>query len=150
MISLQNINDFFNRKSIAVVGVSTDRRKFGYSAFKELKDKGYSVIPVNPKLKEIEGTVCYPAISDIPGNIDSVLLVVQPDQTDIIVKEAFKLGIKRIWMQQGAESESAIKFCEENGIDVIHHQCVLMFADPVKGFHKFHKTICRIFRKLPS
>jgi predicted CoA-binding protein len=53
-------------------------------------------------------------------------------------------------MQQGSESEKAINYCNENGIDVIHGECILMFAEPVESIHKFHKWLWKIFGKLPK
>jgi len=65
------------------------------------------------------------------------------------VKEAASAGIKRIWMQTGAESAPAIEYCKANGISVIHGECILMFAEPAETFHRMHRTVRRLFGKLP-
>jgi hypothetical protein len=85
------------------------------------------VFPVNPKLEELEGLKCFKSLSDIPVKPDVVNIVVPPAITEKTAAEALKLGIKRIWMQPGAESEKAVKFCEDNGMQVIYGVCVMVY-----------------------
>ena len=110
----------------AVVGATPKREKYGYKIFKSLREAGYKVYAVNPNHKEIEGERCYASLSELPEKPDVVDIVVPPAVTEQIVREAHRLGIKKIWMQPGAESEEAIKFCEEHGISVIHGLCVML------------------------
>ncbi len=63
-------------------------------------------------------------LKELEGKIDGIVNVVSPSQTSEVVKEANEIGIKNIWMQQGSESEEAIKYCQENGINEIHKECV--------------------------
>jgi hypothetical protein len=144
------VTNFLKNKSIAVVGVSRDKRKFGYIAYKNLKDKGYKVIPVNPNVDTIDSEQCYPNLSSIKGNIEGVLLVVPPQQSEKAVKEAHNLGIKSIWFQQGSSSDEGIKFCEANNMSVVSGECIMMFTEPVESFHKFHRWVWKIFGKLPA
>ena len=60
------------------------------------------------------------------------------------------LGVKNIWMQQGSESENAIEFCNKNEINVIHGECILMFAEPVKSIHSFHRWVNKLIGKYPN
>ena len=71
-------------------------------------------------------------------------------QTEMVVKEANEIGVKNVWMQQGSESDEAIKYCKENGINEIHKECILMFADPVNSIHGFHRWIWKVIGKLPN
>ena len=82
--------------------------------------------PVNPKLDEIEGSKVYHTLSDIPEKVDVVDFVVPPPVTEEILKECKKLGLTRIWLQPGAESEQAIQYCVDNGMKVLHDVCVMM------------------------
>src|SRR3989304_1391455 len=100
MISRATVQDFLKQKKIAVVGASRSGKGFGNIALKELKAKGYSVYPVNPNAQTIGGEPCYPSLSALPDKVDGVLIVVPPDETDTVVREAYKAGIRRIWMQQ--------------------------------------------------
>ncbi len=121
----QLIEDFLSRRVFAIVGATRKKEKYGYRIFRILKDAGYKVYPVNPKYDEIEGERCYASLSELPEKPDVVDIVVPPDVTEIIVREAHELGINRIWMQPGSESASAIKFCEDNGMLVLHNVCVM-------------------------
>jgi len=69
---------------------------------------------------------CYPALSDIPVKVDVGDIVVPPEVAEEVVREAKMLGLERIWLQPGAESEAVIKFCQENGMRVVYNVCVMM------------------------
>ena len=121
------IKKFLNKKNIfAVVGASRDPKKYGYQVYKDLKEAGYKVYPVNPNADEILGDRCYPDLGDLPTKPNVVDVVVLPKVTEEIVKTCKRLGITKVWMQPGSESETAIKFCDENGIDVVHGVCVMV------------------------
>ncbi len=150
MVSRKTVEDFFSSEKLAVVGVSRNGKKFGRSAFKELKAKGYKVFPVNPNADKIDGETCYPNLNSLPEKADGAVIVVQPSEAEKVVREAAEAGIKKVWFQQGSLSNEAISFCENNGINAIYGECVLMFAEPVAGFHKFHRTVKKILRKLPK
>ena len=144
MTSKKLVEDFLSEKNIAVVGVSRTGKGFGYTAYKELRSKGYNVYSVNPNAHDIEGEKCYPSLLALQGKVDAAVLVVPP-----FVKDAHSAGIKKIWMQQGSESDEAIVFCEESGIDVIHNECILMFAEPSAFIHRAHKWVWGVIGKLP-
>ena len=124
---MQNlINEFMSQKRFAIVGATDDPNKYGHEIFKNLRSRGYEVYPVNPRLNELEGVRCHPAVSDIPVKVDVVDIVVPPEVAEEVVKEAKRLGLERIWLQPGAESEAAIKFCQDNGMKVVYNVCVMM------------------------
>lgn len=115
---------------------------------RELVKRGYQVSVVHPKVAEIDGVRCVPSVSALPDDVGGLVLVVPPEQTEKLVREAAALGIRHIWMQQGAESSAAIELCGANGIDLVHGQCILMFAEPA-GIHRFHHFIWKLLGKLP-
>ena len=116
-----------NRRNIfAVVGASRNPQKYGYQVYRDLKNAGYKVYPVNPNAEEILGARCYPSLENLPINPDVVDVVVPPRVTERIVKTCKKLGITKVWMQPGSESETAIEFCDDNSIDVVHGVCVMI------------------------
>jgi len=114
------------RNVFAVVGASRDPEKYGHQVFKDLRNAGYEVYPVNPNSNEILRENCYPSLEALPVKPDVVDLVVPPKVTEQIVKTCRKLGISKVWMQPGSESEEAIHFCGKNGIDVVHGVCVMV------------------------
>lgn len=121
------IKEFLDKRNIfAVVGASRNPKKYGHQVYRDLKEAGYEVYPVNPNAEEILGDKCYPGIEYLPARPDVVDVVVPPKVTEEIVKTSKKLGITKVWMQPGSESESTIKFCYNNGIDVIHSVCVMI------------------------
>ena len=120
------IKEFLLQKSFAVVGSFRDESKYAYKILKDLKNKGYEVYPVNPKIKEVEGLKCYPTVMDIPVIVDVVDIVTPPQVTEQIVRECLRKGISRVWMQPGAESDTAIKFCQNNNIKVIYNACIML------------------------
>lgn len=120
------IKEFMAQKRFAVVGATDNPQKYGNQIVKNLKSRGYEVYPVNPKLKKVEGLTCYSSLADIPVKVDVVDFVVPPHVTEEILKECKELGLSRIWLQPGSESETAIAFCHENNLKVVHGVCVMM------------------------
>jgi hypothetical protein len=148
--SQATIDSFVQSKEIAVIGVSRSGEKFGNTIFRELRDKGYAVYPVNPHADEIEGTRCYQSVRELPNAVDGIVVVVKPEQSEQVVREAAAAGIEKVWLQQGAESREALAACDELGIPVVSRNCILMFAEPVESIHKFHRFLRRIFGKMPA
>ncbi|MFH1198319.1 MAG: CoA-binding protein [bacterium] len=144
------VDDFISQKKFAVVGVSRNSQKFGNAVFRELKAKDYSVFPINPNALEINGEKCYANLSQLPEQVDGVILTIPHAKTLPVVREAYKLGINRIWFQNGSVSEDSIKYCDENGMKYVKGECILMFAEPVGAFHKVHRFIWKMFGKLPK
>jgi len=120
------IEDFINRRVWAVVGASQNPAKYGYKIVQDLSSAGYKVYPVNPKGGEIEGIPVYRSLRELPEKPEVVDIVVPPQVTEEVVKECKELGLTRIWMQPGAESEKAIRYCEENGLQVVYGVCAMV------------------------
>ena len=148
MTSQESVEGFLALDTVAIAGVSRNGKGFGNAVLKDLTGKGYEVLPVHPEAQEVGGVPCSPSLAALPKPVAGLVLVVPPAQTEQLVREARDAGISRIWMQQGAESTEAIRFCEENGIDVVHGECIMMFAQPT-GIHRFHRWINGVFGKLP-
>ncbi|NOY58557.1 MAG: CoA-binding protein [Calditrichaeota bacterium] len=131
MTAFPAIDQFLVLKNIAIVGASQNRSKYGNIVYRDLRAKGYRVVPVNPKSAEIEGDKCYPNLHAIPEKVDGIVIIVPPERTESVVREAEKAGIRHIWMQPGAESEAAIRFCQEKGMNVIFDRCVMVESRPI-------------------
>jgi len=120
------IKEFMSQKRFAVVGATDNPQKYGNQIVKNLKNRGYEVYPVNPRLKELEGLSCYPGLAVIPVKVDVVDFVVPPEATKEILKQCKELGLSRIWFQPGSESETPITYCHENNLKVVHSVCVML------------------------
>jgi predicted CoA-binding protein len=126
-INQKIIDEFLDKKNIfAVVGVSKESEKYGNKVYFDLKQAGYNVYPVNPNATKISGNRCYSRLRELPTLPDVVDIVVPPKITKEIVKECRDLGIDKVWMQPGSESDDAIGFCRENGIKVLYGICVML------------------------
>lgn len=150
MKSLNPIKNFIAQKNIAVVGVSSSGKGFGTAVFNHLKENDYYVYPVNINGGNYKQEKLYKNLSEISETIDGVVTVVPPAETEKVLKDVVQLGIKNVWMQQGSESKQAIEFCKENNLNAVYGECILMFAEPVKSIHSFHRWIWKLIGKYPS
>lgn len=141
---------FVGLKKLAVLGVSRQGKKFGNIAYKELKTKGYSLFPVHPNLDQLQGDACYKSLKELPQPVDGVLITIAPEKTAQAVRDAYEAGIKNIWIQQGSQTDEAVKFCRDKGLNCIANECILMFAEPVKFPHTIHRFVWRCIGKLPK
>lgn len=114
-------------KTIAVIGASTNRRKYGNIILRDLARKGYEVIPVNPVQKEVEGMPVVHRLSDLPKNTDLLVFVVPAFVGIDMAREAIALGFTRLWFQPGAESGDIIQLLESSE-DIVgrYHDCVML------------------------
>lgn len=147
---MENILKFLALKKIAVVGVSRSGSGFGLSVYNHLRERGYSVYAINRKGGFSGKIKLFTSLFEIGEQLDGIVTVVPPGETEIIVQEAHDLGIKNIWMQLGSNSKNAIDFCIEKKINLVHNECVMMFAEPVNSIHKFHRWINKITGKYPK
>jgi len=112
--------------SWAVVGVSQDREKFGNKIYRDLRDAGYTVYALHPKLTEVEGDPCYAKLADLPALPDVVNVVVPPQAALGVVAECAALGIKNLWLQPGSESEAVIEAAYDAGLTLVHNACIMI------------------------
>lgn len=149
MVTIKQIADFLETGPVAVAGVSRNPKKFGFTAFKELKEKGLNVIPVNPEADEILGIKAYNRIADLPPDVKSLLVLTKKDKTEKVVKEALEKGINNIWIQQMSDSKAALTELEGKNVNLITGECILMHYKP-HSIHKFHRLLRKIFGSLPK
>lgn len=149
MAALKQIEEFMASTPVALIGVSRDPKKFGHAAFKELKQKGLDIIPVNPLTDEILGIKTYRDVKSLPPEVKGVIIMTKKDKTAAVVKEAREKGIRNIWIQQMADSKEALKDLEGSGINYITGECILMHYKP-HSIHKFHKAVRKLFGVFPK
>ncbi len=149
MATLFQIEQFLTAGPVALVGVSRNPKKFGYAAFKELKDKGMKIIPVNPYASEILGEKVFPDIKSLPSEVRSIIIMTKKDKTLSMVKEAREKGLTNIWIQQYADSPESVRELEGTDINYITGRCILMHYKP-DGMHKFHKSLSKFFGFYPK
>ena len=143
------IEDFLSRPAMALFGMSRSGKKFGNYAYRALVAKRYRVYPVHPTASSIDGIRCYSRLSELPERVNAVLVVVPPPQAVDVIRDAAAVGIRHVWLQQGAESPEAVRVGAELGLDVVAGECILMFAQPT-GIHKAHRWLRQITHRLPA
>ena len=92
-------------KTVAVVGASCDRNKFGNKALRAFVAEGYTVFAINPNEESVEGLQTYASVLDVPGPIDMATVYVQPEVAHSLLAEFEQKQIPEIWINPGAESD---------------------------------------------
>ena len=103
--------------SIAIIGASKDRKKFGNKAVRAYKSQGYEVFPINPKEKEIEGLKTYPSILKTPKTPDLASLYLPPEIGIKVISEVAQAGVKVVYINPGAESQELIAKAKKLGLE---------------------------------
>jgi uncharacterized protein len=144
-----SVERFMASRRIAIAGVSRSGRGFGNAVLKDLRGKGYEVRVVHPEAAQIAGEPCSPSLELLAGAVDALMLITPPSSTETLVRQAAAAGIRRVWMQPGAESEDAIRYCEEEGIEAVHGLCILMYAEPAMWMHRAHRFVRHLAHTAP-
>lgn len=150
MVTKKQIEDFLSLKTLAVIGVSRDDKKFGNAIYRELKRKNYCVYPVHKELETYEGDACYKDLKSLPYIPDGLVVSANKQKALDIVKEAHQAGIKNIWLLLMSDSKEAVEYCTGNGINLIYKQCMFMHLEPVDSIHKFHRFVKKLFGRMPK
>jgi predicted CoA-binding protein len=141
------IKTFIENKKVAVVGASRQGNKFGNAAGKELQARGYEVFYIHPEAKEINGDPTYPNLDSVKEKADTAWVCVPPKSGEAVLRQAAEAGIKKVWLQMGADSPELIDLGAELNLDLVAGKCILMYAEPVRSFHKFHQVIWKMIGK---
>jgi predicted CoA-binding protein len=107
-------------KTVAVVGASNDRQKFGNKALRAFQAEGHTVIPINPHETQVEGIKAYASVLDVPGPIDMATVYVQPEIAATLLDEFERKHIPEIWINPGAEDGRLMREAKRRGLNVIY------------------------------
>jgi hypothetical protein len=105
--------------SVAIIGASSARHKFGNKAVRAFLRQGWTVYPVNPNEPVIEGLTSYPSVTAIPGPVDRASLYLPPAIGIDVLDEIQRKGIRELWVNPGAESDALIEKAERLGLETI-------------------------------
>lgn len=103
-------------KSVAVIGASPDRHKFGNKAVRAFAEAGYAVYPITPHHTAIEGFTAYRSVVDVPGPLDMITIYVPAAIGEQLVDEIARAGAGEIWINPGAESDALIAGFRARGL----------------------------------
>lgn len=125
--------EILRRKSkatrIAVVGASNAPYKYGNVIVRDLVAKGYTVLPVNPKEKEIAGLPAYPDLASVPGPVHLVDVVTPPDVTRRVLEEAARLGLPAVWLQDGSYDDEALAVAAAGPYKTVYEACIMVVSN---------------------
>ena len=113
---------------IAVVGATDHPGKYGGTIYRNLKAKGYRVVPVNPLRSTVDGDRCYPTLADLAETPDIVNIVVPPVRTMRVIEQAAALGDVAVWIQPGAADASVRARVDELGMPSLIDACIMVQA----------------------
>ncbi len=106
-----------SKPTVAVVGASADRSKYGNKSVRAHLAQGYDVFPVNPKGEPIEGLKTYRTISEVPVALDRVSLYLPPEAGLKVIEEIAKKGTRELFLNPGSESEPLIAKAAQLGLN---------------------------------
>lgn len=111
-------------RSVAVVGLSPNESRPSFRVARGLQNLGYRIIPVRPMVTEVLGETAYPDLESLPELPDIVDVFRAADYVPAIVESCIRLGIKRIWLQEGVVHEAAAQRAIEAGMTVVMDRCM--------------------------
>jgi predicted CoA-binding protein len=116
-------------RTIAVIGASADRRKFGNKAVRAFHAHGETVVPVNPHESVVEGLTAYPSVLAVPGRIDMATMYVPPEVGERLLDELAQKGVGEVWLNPGSESDALIARARALGLNVIEACSIVGIGD---------------------
>ena len=118
--------------TVAVIGASEDRAKFGNKAVRAFRQAGHDVVAINPRYADveerIEGLPTYASVADVPGPVDVATLYVHPAVGERVLAEIAAKGIPELWVNPGAESDTLLRRARSLGLDT-RQQCSILAID---------------------
>ena len=113
--------------TIALIGASNNKEKYGNKIYRDLRSKGYNVTPINPKEEKIEGDKAYVSIEQMEKLPDIANFVVPPSIAIKIAQNIVDLGVKYLWFQPGSESNELENWLKNtDGIKYLINACIMV------------------------
>jgi predicted CoA-binding protein len=120
-------------KTVAVIGASSNRRKFGNRAVRAFRRQGYTVIPINPNESEVEGLKAYASVLDVPGGIDMATFYVPPRVGIRVMAEVAQKGIAEVWLNPGSESDELVDLARSLHVEPIQACSIVSIGENPYG-----------------
>lgn len=116
-------------KTVAVIGASSDRSKFGNKALRAFRTQGYKVIPINPTETEVEGEKAYVSVLDYDGDIDEATVYVNPRVGEKVLDDVAAKKIGTVWLNPGADGANVVARAKALGLNAIRACSILAIGD---------------------
>jgi predicted CoA-binding protein len=109
-----------SQRTVAIVGASADRSKFGNKSVRAHLARGFQVFPINPKGGEIEGLTAYARLADVPADrLDRVSMYVPPNVGLALLDEIAAKGCDELWLNPGSESDELVAAAAARGLNPV-------------------------------
>ena len=118
------------QKTVAVIGASSNRNKFGNRALRAYERQGYTVLAINPNEREVEGHRTYASVLDVPGPIDMATVYVPPEIGVMVMEELAQKKIPEVWLNPGADEEAVVARARELGLNTIQACSIMAIGEP--------------------
>ena len=106
-------------KTVAVIGASSNRGKFGNKALRAFERQGYKVLAINPNEGEVEGHKTFASVLDVDGPIDMATVYVPGHVGVKVMDELAKKGVGEVWLNPGADDDAVIARAKQLGLKTI-------------------------------
>jgi predicted CoA-binding protein len=116
-------------KTVAVIGASSNRAKFGNKALRAFERQGYVVIPINPSEATVEGHKAYASVLDVPGSIDMATVYVPPRAGVKIMEELARKGVPEVWLNPGADGREVVDRARALGLNTIQACSIIAIGE---------------------
>ena len=116
-------------KTVAVIGASNDRTKFGNKALRAFRNNGYKVIPINPVENEVEGETAYGSVLDYEGAIDEATMYVSPRVGEKVLDDLAEKKIEKVWLTPGADGPNVVARAKALGLNAIRACSIIAIGD---------------------
>jgi hypothetical protein len=126
---LDRLRDQGPQTRIAVVGASNNPEKYGNTIVTNLRSKGYTVLPINPREKTIAGLPVYASLQDAPGPIHIVDVVTPPAVTLRVLDEVAALGLPAVWLQDGSYDDAVLERCHDAPFKTVYEACIMVVSN---------------------
>ncbi len=113
---------------IAVVGASNDPNKYGNIIVRDLHGRGYTVLPVNPREREIAGLRVYPTVADVPDPVHIVDFVTPPHITEQVLGQLDPAKAEVVFLQNGSWEQATLNLARGRFPVVVHDSCIMVLA----------------------
>jgi predicted CoA-binding protein len=116
-------------KTVAVIGASSNRSKFGNKALRAFERQGFTVLAINPNEAEVEGHKTYASVLDVPGTIDMATIYVPAQQGVRIMEQLAQKGVPEVWLNPGADAAEVVARARELGLKTIQACSIIAIGE---------------------
>ena len=116
-------------RTVAIIGASSNRAKFGNKALRAFANQGYTVYPINPTEAEVEGHQSYRSVLDVPGDIEMATFYVPAPIGVEVMDDIARKGIAEVWLNPGADDPRVVTRARALGLKIVQHCSIIAIGE---------------------